>query len=112
MTNTEMLIKMVDGGLVNYTDNYNYVEGCPTCDYGSEYITELDIDLTKYKLHIETNKMYDYVLSEGQMIKLFLSEYNNIQSMTEAEFIGWFKKKLPEIVDNKDYITCFEIFEF
>ena len=92
-----MLIKMIDGGIVNYTDDYWHMDGCPTCDYGSEYVNEIDITLTKYKIHVRTNQMYEYVLSEGQMMKLFLSEYNTIQNMTEKEFTEWFKVKLCEI---------------
>lgn len=92
-----MLIKMVDGGLVNYTDDCHFYSGCPTCDYGSEYINEINITLTQYTIYVRTNQMYEYVLSEGQMIKLFLSEYNTIQEMTEKEFIDWFKHKLCEI---------------
>lgn len=92
-----MLIKMIDGGIVNYTDDCYYSSGCPTCDYGSEYVNEIDITLTKYKIHVRTNQMYNYVLSEGQMIKLFLSEYGTIQQMTEKEFTEWFKEKLCEI---------------
>lgn len=93
----EMLIKMVDGGLVNYTDDSYHYDGCPTCDYGSQYINEIDVTLTKYNIHVKTNQMYEYVLSEGQMIKLFLSEYNAIQTMSEKVFIDWLKKKLCEI---------------
>ena len=97
----EMLIKMVDGGLVNYEDdNYNY-EGCPTCNYGSEYINEIDITLTHYKIHVKINQMYEYVLSEGDMMRLFLSEYNTIQAMTEKEFVDWLKKKLCEITHDE-----------
>lgn len=92
-----MLIKMVDGGLVNYTDDCWHTNGCPTCDYGSEYVNEIDITLTKYKIHARTNQMYEYVLSEGQMIRLFLSEYNTIEKMTENEFVDWFNGKLCEI---------------
>ncbi len=103
-----MLIKMLDGGLVSYTDDYYHYGGCPTCDYGSEYITEIDIELTNYRLHVNTNQMYDYVVSEGQMMKLFLTEYNTIQSMTENEFIDWFKAKLIEFA----YGDCEAIEEF
>lgn len=92
-----MLINMIDGGLVNYTDDCYSYGGCPTCDYGSEYINEIGITLTQYKIHVKTNQMYEYVLSEGQMMKLFLTEYNTIQTMTENEFIEWFKEKLYEI---------------
>lgn len=94
-----MLIKMIDGGIVNYEDDCYKYDGCPTCDYGSEYINEINITLTRHKIHVETNQMYSYVLSEGQMIKLFLTEYNTIQTMREKEFIDWFKEKLCEITD-------------
>ena len=97
----EMLIKMIDGGLVNYTDDCESYPGCPTCDYGSEYINEIDITLTSYKIHIKISQMYEYVLSEGQMMRLFLSEYNTIQTMTEKEFVDWFKEKLYEITHDK-----------
>ena len=103
-----MLLKMVDGGLVNYTDDCYSYHGCPTCDYGSEYINEIDITLTSYKIHIETNQMYEYVLSEGQIMRLFLSEYENIKVMTEKEFIDWIKEKLCEITndDFQENICC------
>lgn len=96
-----MLIKMIDGGLVNYEDDSYSYSGCPTCDYGSEYINEIDITLTQYKIHIEINQMYEYVLSEGDMMRLFLSEYNTIQTMTEREFTDWFKEKLHEITHDE-----------
>ena len=92
-----MLIKMIDGGLVNYEDDHDSYGGCPTCDYGSEYINEINLTLTQYRIYAKTNKMSRYALSEGQMIKLFLSEYNTIQTMTEKEFVDWFKKELSEI---------------
>ena len=111
----EMLIKMVDGGLVDYDDDSYSYAGCETCDYGSEYINEIDITLTQYKIHVKTNQMYEYVLSEGQMIKLFLSECNTIQSMTEKEFADWFKEKLCEITHDdfreKYCDRCIEEFE-
>ncbi len=102
----EMLIKMVDGGLVDYTDDCYHYDGCPTCDWGSEYINEIDVTLTKYNIHVKTNQMYGYALSEGQMIRLFLSEYNTIQQMTEKEFIDWFKEKLADIA-NDDFSEAF-----
>ena len=97
----EMLIKMIDGGLVNYEDDSYSYAGCPTCDYGSEYINEVYITLTQYKIHIRINQMYEFSLSEGQMMKLFLSEYNTIQTMTENEFVDWFRGKLCEITHDE-----------
>lgn len=68
----------------------------------SPVITEVNILTrlilhTHYTIHAKTNKMYEYALTEGQMIKLFLTEYNTIQIMTEKEFIDWFKAKLIEV---------------
>lgn len=92
-----MLIKMTNGGLVNYTDDYHYTSGCPTCDYGSEYITEIYITLTKYAISIGVNKMYQYALTEGAMMVLLLQNYNYIQTLSEEEFIEWLKKEIEDI---------------
>jgi len=105
-----MLIKMVDGGLVNYEDDSYSYGGCPTCNYGSEYITEIDLTLTKYKVHIRTNKMYDYVISEGDMMKIFLSNYEEITTLTEKEFLDWFKIQLMKLAD-EDEIEEYKIIE-
>ena len=94
-----MLIKMVDGGLVNYKDDTTCYAGCPTCDYGSEYITDIDVELTTHNIHVNLNATYSYAISEGDMIRLFLQEYNEIQQMTEKQFIKWFEEKINEIED-------------
>lgn len=103
----EYLLKMVDGGLIDYQDDcYNY-SGCPTCDYGSEYITEINITLENYKIFIKTNQMYEYALSESDMMKLLLRNYEAIQTLTEKEFVEWFKNKFFEIT----YKECVEKFD-
>ena len=106
----KLLIAMIDGGMVNYDDDSYSYGGCPTCDYGSQYITEIDITLTHYKITVKTNKMYEYVISEGDMMKLLLSEYTTIQSMTEKEFTDWFKNKLLEIAD-EDELETYDVVE-
>lgn len=105
-----MLIKMIDGGIVNYEDDCYCYEGCPTCNFGSEYINEIDITLTHYTIHVKTNQMYEYVLSEGQMVKLFLTEYDTIRTMTEKEFIDWFKATIIDIA-YEEGIEEFEVEE-
>ena len=97
-----MLINMVDGGMVDYKDGCECYAGCPTCDYGSEYINEIDITLTQHTVHIKLNQMYEFTLSEGQMMKLFLGSYNTIQAMTEKEFISWLKSELERIIDEDE----------
>ena len=44
-----MLITMKDGGLKEYSDDTQCYPGCETCDYGSEYINNLFLTLTKFK---------------------------------------------------------------
>ena len=103
-----MRIKMLDGGILDYVDDNYHYDGCPTCNYGSEYITEIDITLVHHTIHIKTNQMYEYALSEGQMIRLFLTEYDAIREMTEQEFIDWFKTKLIDIA-YEESIEEFEV---
>ena len=98
-----MLIKMIDGGMVNYKDGTECYAGCPTCDYGSEYINEIWITLTKYNIHAKVNQMYNHALSEGKMMVLFLSNCNEIQAMTEKEFIDWFNVQLDDAICTSDY---------
>lgn len=95
-----MLIKMIDGGLVNYNDDTMHYAGCPTCDYGSQYINDIYVELTTHNIHASLDSMYSYAISEGNMIKLFLQEYNTIQKMTEKQFIAWFKDKINVIAEN------------
>lgn len=45
------------------------------------------------------------------MMKLFLTEYDAIQTMTEKEFIDWFKAKLIDITYDKDTLEEFEVRE-
>ena len=85
--------------------------GCPTCNYGSEYINEIDITLVPHTIHIKTNQMYEYVLSEGQMIKLFLTDYAKIRTMMEKKFIDWLRAKLTGITYGEDSIEEFEVRE-
>lgn len=38
-------MKLVDGGIVNIDYDKEAFKGCPTCDYGSSYITDLTVTL-------------------------------------------------------------------
>ena len=92
-----MLITMKDGGLKEYSDDTQYYPGWETCDYGSESINNLFLTLTKYRVHVKTNQMYEYVLSEEYMVKLFLKNYNIIREMTEKDFIDWFREQIRDL---------------
>ena len=94
----ELLLPMKDGGIINYYDDFYYTPGCPTCDYGSVYINDIYIKLTKYNVHIETKRTYRYALTEAYIMRLFLTNYETIKAMTENEFIEWFKKEIEDTI--------------
>ena len=68
----KILMPMLDGGIVNWEDDMQSYGGCPTCDYGSEYINDITITLTKHKIHVVLNQMYTHALSEGDVMRLLL----------------------------------------
>lgn len=86
-----MLIKTTDGGIVDIkTDETCLYHGCPTCGYGSEYLSEITVYLTKYKVEAKVNNEYEYAMTVEDTLKLFLPHINKIQLMKEKEFVVWF----------------------
>lgn len=84
------LLELKDGGIVSFDqDNWCQSSGCETCGYGSSYISELTISMTKHKIYIESDEMYEYGLSDGIVMKVILNNVNKIQEMTEMEFANW-----------------------
>lgn len=98
-----MLLKLKDGRIERFKDDSYHYGGCPTCDYGSEYITEVDITLTKYKIHIETNQMYNYALSVGDMMRILLGNVDEIREMTEQEFTVWLEGAIKDQIGIGEY---------
>lgn len=106
---SDLILKLQDGGIVDIKDDMYHFDGCPTCDYGSEYITELDITFTQYKLHIEINNMYNFGVTQGDVMRIILKNVDKILNMTEFGFCEWlcnefkklnldnFKKELTEL---------------
>lgn len=93
-----MLVKMKNGGILNITSDKDYTQGCPTCDYGSCYVTYYDIKLTTINIHVEVNKMYYYLLTKGDMMEIILPNLDKISQMEELEFAEWLKPNLEQIV--------------
>lgn len=97
------LIRVVDGAIVNITQDSDYYSGCETCDYGSRYINKVNIFLTKYTIKISISQQYEYVFSDGDMMKLFIGNLDEIKQMTEEQFTEWFKVKMEEFDANLEY---------
>jgi len=100
MEEKKLLLTLSDGGVVNIEQDNWSSPGCETCDYGSSYVNELSVYLTKYKITAEVNQMYEYLLSDGDLFKIFLRNIEDIKNMTEIEFINWFELQVKKYVDD------------
>lgn len=105
MQKNQILMPMLDGGIVDYQDDMDYIPGCETCDYGSEYINDITVTLTKHKIHAVVNNMYKHALSSGDMMKALLPAYDEIRNMTECDFATWFKNRLLELMKEHNPYT-------
>lgn len=100
----ELLLPLADGGIENIISDTYACGGCETCDYGSSYTNEYTIVLTSGRLYIEASMMYEYPLSDGYMMKLFLGNVDTIKTLTEAEFVDWLKEKMTSDVAEAGYV--------
>ena len=110
-----MIVKLKDGGIEEIWSDEEHYSGCPTCDYGSQYINNLRITLTKYVISARVNQMYEYRFSSGDMMKIILPNYEKILEMTEKEFAEWFRKAITEYkhkeIDYNEPEFTFEVSE-
>lgn len=97
----DYLLKLVDGNLIDIqSDIWCENHGCPTCAYGSEYITQIDLVLTSYTMSMSVNKMYEYAfVTTDSILKIILRNICAINSMTQLEFIEWFKLEVIKRAD-------------
>lgn len=98
MENKDYIIKLKDGGIEYISSDEQYIPGCPTCNYGAEYINNLYLTLTAMNIQIETTSGNGYILSVDNIIKLFAKDFSN---MTETEFSEYLKKSIQDISDNE-----------
>ena len=97
--NLDIIFK--DGNKFEYYDDDSYhYSGCPTCDFGSEYINEITIKTTNYKINIEFNQMYSFAFTTADAIKIFAI---GIKEMTEKEFVDYIISTIKEL-DSVQYI--------
>lgn len=96
-------IKLADGNeFISYKDyTYSY-GGCPTCNYGSEFINEITIITTHYTIEIKLNQMYGYAFSQSDAIKIFAT---NLHDMSEDEFV----KYIDEAFHKYNALEKFEV---
>ena len=85
------IIKLKDDAVIRIDTDHNcYSLGCPTCGYGSDYCTEMEIGFKNHQgITFTRHKMYDFDedFSVGYFIGLFCSNYEKFADMTADEFI-------------------------
>ena len=107
-----MLVELTDGGIKEiYADTDSY-SGCETCDYGSSYINEYVIQMTKGELKVEVNQMYEHALSEGDMMKLMLTGIDEIKALSEDEFVEWVKVNIDKLAQESAWGDAETKFEY
>lgn len=86
------MIRYVKDKKINYDNHYSY--GCETCDYGSSYVSNIEIlfeDETILK--IETEQMYEYTLTESDFMNL----------LSSSKDLNEFYKNMFETIKHKSY---------
>lgn len=99
----KLLLELKDGGIESIDTDERVYPGCPTCDYGSEYINEFRIHLTGHTIYAETNQMYEFAFSSGDLMEIILPNIKQIINMTEDDFIQWFKTEVFKRDENAKF---------
>lgn len=94
----DILMPLKDSAILNVNYDTEYYAGCPTCDYGSSYITNIVIELVNRNIKINSEQMYNYGITEGMLMKLLLQNATRIHNMTEEEFCNY-------VIDWADHLT-------
>lgn len=91
-----MLIEMVDGGIEEISNDFYDSPGCETCDYGSSYVSDFTVYMVSGDIKVHIDQMYDYAISEGYLMKLFLENVDSIKAMKEVDFYIWLKQEIEK----------------
>lgn len=97
------IVKLKDGYIKSLDTDEESHSGCPTCDYGSSYINEFWITLSKSKIYASTNQMYEHCFYTGEVMTCFLRKAPDFLNMTENDFIDWFKSFIFEKDDDAEF---------
>lgn len=90
------MIKCKDGEIEDFITERTCNQGCPTCDYGWEYIDYCEIKFADAILMCRTNHNSGYLLSVDFWVKLMCSNAQAFAEMTQCEIIEFIQKKVKE----------------
>lgn len=97
----DYLMKLADGGIRDIKYDKSSIKGCPTCDYGSSYITDLTVTFDRYVLKAHSDKMYDFCPTEGYLMKFLLQKAEFIKAMTEENCCKYLKERIEALKDSE-----------
>ena len=109
MINTEYLVKLIDGEILDVVYNQEYHSGCPTCDYGSEYINEWWVKMTNHVIHVRACNEYNYGISTSWIMRLFLQNLPEIKKMEQMELFDFIKSEVEEYVQAQNDSPDFSV---
>lgn len=83
----DVLIPLTDANVVNIKTDEFFIEGCETCDHGSQYIQKVgfEFDDDRY-FELRFEKMYSYPLDVELFTQLLLNNYERYTEMDYDEF--------------------------
>lgn len=97
----DYLMKLADGGIRDIKYDKISIKGCPTCDFGSSYITDLIVIFDRYVLKAHSNKMYNFCPTESYLIKVLLQNTEFIKAMTEENCCKYLKERIEALKDSE-----------
>ena len=83
----DVLIPLTDANVVDIKTDEFFIEGCETCDHGSQYIQKVgfEFDDDRY-FELRFEKMYSYTLDVELFTQLLLNNYERYTEMDYDEF--------------------------
>lgn len=90
----DLNLKFKDGNeLVRYSDDSYTSPGCPTCGYGTEYISEIQITTTHNQIEMNFSNEDGYAFTVADAIRMLAFD---LKKVTESEFIDYVKEFAKE----------------
>ena len=87
------LLKLVDGDLLEFSEDNSHFDGCETCDYGSTYVQSFTVKTTQGDTRFELEKMYSYPITHDFFFKTILPNIDKIKEMTITQFIQYLEEQ-------------------
>lgn len=102
------LLMLKDGALINIKDD-SYIDecGCPTCGLDTVYINNIEFEFRNAgRIVLQCRQYEDYFdnnksnISVGEMIRIFVDNYERFQGLTEIELIKDIQRILEDMYED------------